>query len=310
MKVLVTGGFGYLGGRIAKSLSAQGYKIRLGSRKIRSTPSWLQNAEVVQTIWGDSRKLFEICEGVDAIIHTAGINAQDCSLDPVRAIEFNGAETARLVKASCDAAVPRFIYLSTAHVYSSPLEGKISEDSCLLNNHPYATSHVAGENAVLYQDNPKQNLRTIVLRLSNLIGSPTHKDANCWQLAVNDFCRQVAETARIEVNSPADVERDFISISVLCSLIELLVNSDRLDDNLINVVSSKTISLKNIVETIEERTQKVFGFKPKVLFKNKNLINNNSLLISNDKLIKNIKFKNSLEDEIDQLLLNCKHWFG
>ena len=66
------------------------------------------------------------------------MNAQDSLIDPKEAIEFNGRSTERLVIASIDAKVSKFIYLSTAHVYCSPLHGEISEESPILNKHPYA----------------------------------------------------------------------------------------------------------------------------------------------------------------------------
>ena len=77
------------------------------------------------------------------------MNSQDCANDPVAALEFNGVATTRLVSAALSSGVKKFIYLSTAHIYSSPLVGKISEETYPKNFHPYATSHLAGEMAVL-----------------------------------------------------------------------------------------------------------------------------------------------------------------
>ena len=90
MRVLVTGGFGYLGGRIAQSLSAEGHKIVLGSRVKQQSPGWLPDADVVQIEWINSESLLAICSEIDVIVHAAGMNAQDCLLDPEGAIEFNG----------------------------------------------------------------------------------------------------------------------------------------------------------------------------------------------------------------------------
>ena len=82
MRILVTGGFGYLGGRIAQSLSSEGHKIVLGSRKKQHSPRWLPDAEVVQTEWNESEWLFDICGKIDVIVHAAGMNSQDCLLEP------------------------------------------------------------------------------------------------------------------------------------------------------------------------------------------------------------------------------------
>ena len=110
MRILVTGGFGYLGGRIAQSLSSECHEIVLGSRKKQYPPKWLPDAEVVQIEWDNSECLLHICGKVDAIVHAAGMNSQDSLLDPEGAIKSNGKSTERLVQASIDAKVSKFIY--------------------------------------------------------------------------------------------------------------------------------------------------------------------------------------------------------
>jgi UDP-glucose 4-epimerase len=155
-KILITGGMGYVGGRLAVHLAQAGHQIVLGSRNASSPPVWLPQAEVLQIAWGDAGALEQSCDGVDVVIHAAGMNAQDCAADPAAALGFNGVATARLVAAACRAGVQRFIYLSTAHVYASPLVGAITEETCPRNMHPYATSHIAGEHAVLYANQHKQ----------------------------------------------------------------------------------------------------------------------------------------------------------
>ena len=90
-------------------------------------------------------------ENVDVVIHTAGMNAQECASDPEQALAFNGTVTADLVSSAVKQGVQKFIYLSTAHVYKEPLVGTISESSQTTNTHPYATSHLAGEIPVLEQ---------------------------------------------------------------------------------------------------------------------------------------------------------------
>lgn len=311
MKILVTGGFGYLGGRIAQSLSSEGHEIVLGSRKKEVSPSWLRKAECAQINWNDDKNLRAICDGIDVIIHSAGMNAQDSLFDPLGAINFNGVATAKLVKASQAAEVCKFIYISTAHVYCSPLQGEITETSLLLNKHPYATSHREGEKATLSLPQNIKNFKGTVLRLSNGVGAPAHRNANCWMLAVNDFCRQAIENRRIEVNSPQWVERDFIPITLLCNTIGLIVNSIEFNEDIINVSSSKNQTLLEIVEIITKSSEKLFGFKPEVVFKNKGSITNkNTFKISNNKLREIIDIEDNFVSEIDRLLLKCKEWFG
>ena len=98
-KILITGGFGFVGGRLAANLAQAGYSVLLASRKAMDPPIWLPQAKVTQIVWNDTLSLERICKGVDVIVQAAGINSQDCVANPVSALEFNGLATARLVAA-------------------------------------------------------------------------------------------------------------------------------------------------------------------------------------------------------------------
>ena len=112
---------------VEERMIERGYEVILGSRKFRELPNWIKHTEILQTEWNNKLALFEICEGVDVVIHTAGMNAQACASDPEQALAFNGTVTADLVSSAVKQGVKKFIYLSTAHVYRSPLVGTISD---------------------------------------------------------------------------------------------------------------------------------------------------------------------------------------
>jgi UDP-glucose 4-epimerase len=88
MRILITGGFGFVGGRLAVHLAQVGHKIILGTRHSTASPEWLPHAEVAKIAWDDEVALERLCDGVDVIIHAAGMNAQDCATDPVAALAF------------------------------------------------------------------------------------------------------------------------------------------------------------------------------------------------------------------------------
>ena len=130
MKILVTGANGYLGGRLVHYFKKRNiHEIIAGTRQISSIDSELVGVKTVQTIWDSPEKLLKICEGIDAVIHLAAMNADDCAADPVAALEFNAGATSKLLNAALKKGVRRFIYFSTAHIYQSPLEGEITEQT-------------------------------------------------------------------------------------------------------------------------------------------------------------------------------------
>lgn len=313
MRILITGGFGFVGGRLAQYLHLAGHQIILGSRNVSNPPDWLPQADVVQTCWNDVHALERICSGIDLLIHAAGMNAQDCAADPVAALEFNGLATARLVAAASRVGVKRFIYLSTAHVYASPLVGAITEETCPRNLHSYATSHLAGEHAVLCA-NQRGKIQGVVLRLSNAFGAPVHKDVNCWMLLVNDLCRQAVETRKLMLHSSGHQQRDFVSISKVCSVVKYFaaVNGDLLDSGVYNVGTGVSQSVLEMALLIKQRCMQVFGFELILIRPDDGDTEMPSMLNYHvDKLVANNIYTNSdiYTVEIDDLLRFCRSKF-
>jgi UDP-glucose 4-epimerase len=265
MRILISGGFGFVGGRLAQHLHQAGHQVVLGSRTASSPPEWLREAEVVQMNWNSCEALASVCVGSDAIIHAAGMNATDSVANPADALAFNGVATAHLLDAGSKARVKRFVYLSTAHVYDSPLEGTITEETCPRNLHPYATSHVAGESAVLYATQRKQ-IDGIVLRLSNVFGAPAHTKVNCWMLLVNDLCRQAVETGNMVLKTSGIQLRDFIPMKNVCDTFRILTTRDDAwyTNSAINLGTGYAMSVFSMAELIQQRCQHVMGYKPHI----------------------------------------------
>ncbi len=252
-----------MGGRMAVHFAQSGHEIVLGSSRPRTQPSWLSQAEVTQIHWNDDNSLEHNCCGIDVVIQAAGMNAQDCAADPVAALAFNGVATARLLAAAIRAGVKKFIYLSTAHVYTSPLIGTITEETCPRNLHAYATSHLAGEHAVLNASQCGQ-IQGTVLRLSNAFGAPIDKEVNCWMLLVNDLCRQAVETRKIVLQTNGLQQRDFVSLTWVCRVAEHIVTTYFMSPNsgILNIGGGVSQSVLEMALLIQTRCKQVLGFVP------------------------------------------------
>ena len=191
--VLITGGSGYLGGRIAVHLESLGYQVRIGKSVENDSNGFPLDLT-------DEHSINSACEGVSSIIHLAAMNAQSCDNNPEKALLINGLGTLKLLKSAKKNKVSKFLYFSTAHVYRSPLIGKISEDLLPRPKHPYSITHRVAEDYVIGGVDQKR-LSASVFRLTNAVGSPITPKANCWTLVVNDFCRQVVTSNSIKVYS-------------------------------------------------------------------------------------------------------------
>lgn len=265
--VLLTGGFGYVGARLARHLTeTTNARIFLGSRKQQGLLEAVPSAAPVVMEWSSRESLRKACEGMTAIVHLAGADAKSCSDDPAGALEFNGVATARLVDAAVAAGVRRFIYMSTAHVYGSPLAGTITESMPTRSLHPYATSHRAGEDAVLYAAQ-RGKLEGVAIRLSNAFGAPlSDHAASAAVLLVNDVCRQSVQSRRIVLQSAGLQRRDFITMTDACAAIchLLAVDRARLGDGLFNVGSGWSPTVLEMAERVARCCNDVLGHRPEV----------------------------------------------
>jgi len=311
-KVLVTGGSGFLGGRIAKYLGEKGYEVYLASRNPNSTPNNLTNVKPVFFNWNDADQMQNLCSDKDVVIHAAGMSAEDCAKDPIAAFEFNCIGTMKLIEATRSNQRKKFIYLSTAHVYRSPLLGMVSEESIPKNNHPYATSHLAGEFGVNYA-NVKGDIEGYNLRLSNGFGSPISDSVNCWSLFVNDLCRQVVTKRQITIHSDEEQQRDFIPISNIEITIEKLIDQKNpMSENTFNLGSGKSLSLIDMAKKIQFRSNEMFRFLPEIITNPNKKTSSDKLFEYNVDRLKSFQLSAEvdIDKELDSLLLYCQNRFG
>ena len=263
MRILVTGGRGYLGGRISKALMELGHDVAITTRNPQLIAGSHLGIEIFSPNWNSKSELQKVCYGKDLIIHAAGVNAQDCQDNPSMALEFNGTATGRLARAAEESEVKTFIYLSTAHVYSSRLSGFIDEETPTLNEHPYATSHLLGESEVLESCH---TTKKIVIRLSNVYGAPSNRNVDCWGLFINDISRQVATQKSITLRSDGSQQRDFVPLSDLISFLSDISQSKIETDlpDLINFGSGNSMTLLEVADKVRNLSKSVFAFAPEI----------------------------------------------
>jgi len=312
MRILITGGTGFVGGRLADKLVTSGYDVLLGTRNGSEKYDWLTNVKIDKIAWEDPGSLQKLCSGVNVVVHAAGMNAGDCASDPQAAHVFNGDSTGRLAVAAARAHVENLIYLSTAHVYRNPLLGLIDEHTLPENTHPYATSKLAGEFAAM-EAGRLGTLKVSVLRLSNVFGKPMHRSVNCWMLVVQDLCRQAVQKKRMILRN-ADQKRDFVAMSEVCSLVDQLIvdNCIEKQEGIFNLGSGVSQSVLEIANLIRVRCIELLSFEPEIAFSDLPCHNTAALHYRTDKLssIGLRVDKTAAISELDNLILFCEREFG
>ena len=259
--VLLVGGFGNLGGRIAAHLgSLEGHHIVLASRRKQDAPDWAKSAQTIQLDLTDPATFSSIPKSVNCIIQLAGTNDVDSAQNPELAHRVTAEGTSALLNNAVDNGIERFVYFSTAHVYGAPLTGNFTEESPTNAAHPYATTHLDAESAV-GAAHDRGEILGIRVRLSNGFGRPTAYETADWRTLTSDLCRQAVLEKRMEMRTDGLQERNFITKTDIARAVHHLIALPKTDvsNGLFNLGGSKSQTLLAMANMIQERAQKKFG---------------------------------------------------
>lgn len=146
MKVLVTGGAGFIGSHVVDSLRAAGHEPRI----FDLVPSPHHPGEDIDTRLGDLLDPVDLAgamRGCDAVAHLAAMaDADIVARNPDEAERINARGTMRVLEAAADVGVRRVLYASTIWVYSDVEQTEVDEDTPLvLPSHVYTATKLAGE---------------------------------------------------------------------------------------------------------------------------------------------------------------------
>tara|TARA_Y100001934_G_C12382563_1_gene793330 strand:- start:4287 stop:5252 length:966 start_codon:yes stop_codon:yes gene_type:complete len=262
-KILITGGLGYIGGRIADFLKTNhpASCIVLGtSREIKKIPNWAKSFQIVRlNILNTASVEKAVSSDFDVIIHLAALNEHDSLGDIKSAWETNALGTQSLLSVASEKKVSKFIYFSTFHVYGNCSQ-KITEESPTSPHHPYASTHRAAEDMVRFFKYYKK-MNILILRLSNGFGYPMDLEVNRWTLVFNDLCRQAMTSGKMILRSSGKQHRDFISLHDIAASVEHFLFSipNKWEDGLYNLGGNCSLAILDMAQKIALVYEKKYG---------------------------------------------------
>ena len=173
MRILVTGGAGYIGGMVALTLAQRGHTVVVYDNLCHSTRGLLpQGASFIQGDLADRPKLENLLStGFDGVMHFAAlIEAGESMQRPELYFRNNTASTLSLIEAMISTDVHRIVFSSTAAVYGEPDVTPIREDAPLRPTNPYGESKLLVEKMLSWMYRV-HGLRYASLRYFNVAGA-------------------------------------------------------------------------------------------------------------------------------------------
>lgn len=310
-RILVTGGTGYVGARLAAGL-AEGHEVVVTTRGPAAPLDYLPGARVVQVDYADPATLRPVMEGVGCVYHLAAANEIVCGQDHARAVRDNVLDALNVLDAAIAAGVGRFVNFSTAHVYGV-LEGRITEDSPTRPVHPYAITHLAFEQFLRLRDS-RGEIEGVNIRLSNAVGAPQHAAVDRWTLVANDLCRMAVTTGELRLKSDGTLSRDFVALSDVVRIAAALgaVPRDRLGCGTVNLGSGRTVTVGDLARMVQASFRRQTGRDIALHFGPPSGAATGAPLVFSVNRLRALDLgpQAALEDEVDALLSACFRFFA
>src|SRR3989344_9160429 len=203
MKVLVTGGAGYIGSVMVSELLQKGYAVKVFD-KLYFGREHLEKSGYgsrIELIQGDMRKMDKnILDDVGAVIHMAGLsNDPTAEFNPQANKQINQEGTRILAMACIDKGISKFTYASTASIYDKGLRENnilLDENSAVEPIAAYSESKYGGQRALIELMNKDKNFSPVILRQGTVYGeSPRMR----YDLVANTMVKNSFAEGRIKV---------------------------------------------------------------------------------------------------------------
>lgn len=253
MRVLITGGAGFIGSHLTDRLLAEGNDCRvldnLSTGKRENLPS-VPTLEFVRGDIRDRNTVLDAVSGVEAIVHLAAVASVQASIDdPVATHATNFDGTLNLLEAARQSGVRRFLYASSAAVYGDNEKLPIDESEAPRPLTPYAADKLAGEHYLRFYAS-QHGLDTTAFRFFNIFG-PRQDPSSPYSGVISIFTDRLAQNLPVTVFGDGRQTRDFVYVADLAELLTRALTLTTLSGQVVNVGRGRQSSLLDLIAALE-----------------------------------------------------------
>lgn len=258
MRVLVTGGLGFIGQAVTRDLLRHGHQVVVLTRG-RTRPV-SAGAEVAAADLTDRAAVAGVVRGggFDGVCHLAALTrVRDSFADPLGYFDVNVSGTLYLLQALAEArpgAVPRFVFGSTGAVYGSR-DGQLQEVSPTQPGNPYGASKLAAEQMVGYQA-AAGALAAVTLRCFSVAGAVDGLgDDDTTRIIPRALAVAAGDEPQVMVNGDGSAVREFVHVADVATAYRLALDAAVTGEHRVwNVGSGRGVTVADVVETVHRVT--------------------------------------------------------
>lgn len=253
MKVLVTGGAGFIGSNLVRALVAREHRVSVLDDLSTGLESNLENLPVtlVRGSITDESVVAEAAQGAEAIVHLAARGSVPRSLkNPHATHDVNATGTVNVLE-SARANNSHVIFSSSSSVYGSNPTSPKSESVPISPVSPYAASKAAGEMyAAAYARS--FDLSVLTLRFFNVFG-PGQRPDHDYAAVVPKWIWQALQSDTLVVNGDGSIIRDFTYVDDVVGILVEALDRRVTAPGPVNLAFGRPLSLRDLLAALEAR---------------------------------------------------------
>ena len=254
MKVLVTGGAGFIGSNLVRALLSRGDDVRVldnfstGSR--RNLSGLEQDVEVVEGELRSYERVHNAVRGTEIVYHLGALGSVPRSVqDPLTSSAVNIEGTLNVQLAARDEGVRRVIYASSSSIYGNQAELPLRESMAPDPISPYGVAKLAAERYCVSFSRVYESFETVVLRYFNVFG-PRQDPTSQYAAVVPLFIIAIAAGRPVTIFDDGEQSRDFTYIDNVVAANLLAADAEGVSGRIFNVSGGAPTSVNALAEAI------------------------------------------------------------
>jgi UDP-glucose 4-epimerase len=259
MNIFVTGGAGFIGKYLVKSLLEKGHKVTIYDNFCNSDKnSMLKKNEELTIVEGDildKGKILSSMKNMDLVIHLAAkISVADSIKNPEKTFESNVLGTKNILEGCKNNEIKNLIVASTAAVYGDRNQNDVLDEKSECNPiSPYGESKKNMEK-VIVEFSKINEINSIILRFFNIYGKLQSAE---YAGVITKFFQQIKSNNNLFIFGDGLQVRDFIHIEdVISAFNDTILNLEGNIGKIYNIASGSHITIKDLAKMILEESNK------------------------------------------------------
>ncbi len=253
MKIVITGGAGFIGSHLALALSSA-HDVHIVDNLSYGYVENLTRAAPITFHLLDVRssEIRDVLNGADVVIHLAGISSLPiCQSQPALAYDINAMSVANILEASRKSDISRFIFSSTTAVYENNRLMPLKEDAevcpdLIYSNTKYAAERICQSYATNY------GMDIAIVRFANVYG-PHQNIKRASPPFTSYLIKKVLDNECPILYNKSDSKRDYIYIADVIELLkQMIFFPHKIAGEIFNVSSGRGYSVPEIVAELSE----------------------------------------------------------